>query len=70
MTFEVNLKKLEEIAARMELRETSLDESLKLFDEGVKLAGECMKKLDECSGKVTELSGKLEKLRTIEGSGE
>ena len=65
-----NLKKLEEIAAKMELRETSLDESLKLFDEGVKLVGECMKKLDECSAKVTELSGKLEKLRTIEGSGE
>ena len=67
MTFEQNLKKLELIADKMEDKDTSLDEGLKLFDEGVKLAEECMKKLEESSGKVTELSERLEKLRVSDG---
>ena len=67
MTFEQNLKKLEQIADKMEDKDTSLDEGLKLFDEGVKSARGSHKKLEESAGKVTELSEGLEKLRVTDG---
>ncbi|HIU62147.1 MAG TPA: exodeoxyribonuclease VII small subunit [Candidatus Caccalectryoclostridium excrementigallinarum] len=66
MTFEENLKKLEEIVEKMDSKDTSLDEGLKLFDRGVSIAGECMKKLEESSGKVSELTLQLDKLRVKE----
>ncbi len=66
MTFEENLKKLEEIVEKMDSKDTSLDEGLKLFDRGVSIAGECMKKLEESSGKVSELTLQLDKLRAKE----
>lgn len=50
--FEVSLKKLEEVVAKLEGGELSLEESLKVFEEGVKHAAVCAKKLDEAERRV------------------
>lgn len=50
--FEVSLKKLEEVVAKLEGGELSLEESLKVFEEGVKHAALCAKKLDEAERRV------------------
>lgn len=52
MDFEKKLTRLEEIVAKMENGELSLDESLKMFEEGVKLSRECSSQLAEAEQKV------------------
>ncbi len=51
-SYEENLKRLEEIVARLENEEVSLEESMKLFEEGVKLARLCNEELDKAEQKV------------------
>lgn len=60
MTLEEALKKLEEIAEKMQSDEISVEESLKLFEEGTKLVAFCREKLQYASLKITELSEKME----------
>ena len=55
MTYEKAVKRIEEIVAALENKETSLDDSMKLFEEGTKLADFCNKKLSEAKQKITEL---------------
>ncbi len=50
--FEKNLKRLEEIVAKLEKGELTLEESLKLFEEGIKLARTCEKALTEAERRV------------------
>lgn len=50
--FEISLKKLEDVVARLEAGELSLEDSLKAFEEGVKHAAVCAKKLDEAERRV------------------
>lgn len=57
MSFENKLSRLEEIVAKMESGELSLDDSLKLFEEGVKLSRDCNKELSEAEQKVQQLVG-------------
>ena len=45
LTYESAVKRLEEIVAALENKETPLDESVKLFEEGTKLAAFCNDKL-------------------------
>ena len=52
MEFEKVLQELEEIAKKMEDKNTTLDESLALFDKGVKKSSECIKVLNETKGKA------------------
>lgn len=52
MDFEKRLNRLEEIVARMETGDLSLDDSLKLFEEGVKLSRDCNAELNEAEQKV------------------
>lgn len=52
MGFEKKLKELENIVAKMEGGDLSLDESLKLFEKGVKASRDCQKNLDEAEEKV------------------
>ena len=52
MDFEKNLKRLEEIVAKLEDGELQLEESLKLFEEGVKISRACNTKLSEAEKKV------------------
>ncbi|MCD6223793.1 MAG: exodeoxyribonuclease VII small subunit [Deltaproteobacteria bacterium] len=50
--FEEALKRLEEIAKMLEMGDTPLDETLKLFEEGMKLSAFCQKKLTEVENKI------------------
>ena len=62
--FEKDLKALEEIVAKLEGDEVSLDEAMELFEKGVKISRLCTKKLDEAEHKVEILmKGKDEKLK-------
>jgi exodeoxyribonuclease VII small subunit len=57
MEFEKKLTRLEEIVAKMEGGEQTLEDSLKLFEEGVKLSRVCQKELEEAEQKVELLLG-------------
>jgi exodeoxyribonuclease VII small subunit len=50
--FENSLKRLENIVAKMEKGELSLDESVKLFEEGINLTRALTKQLEEAERKV------------------
>jgi exodeoxyribonuclease VII small subunit len=50
--FENSLKRLENIVAKMEKGELSLDESVKLFEEGINLTRKLTKQLEEAERKV------------------
>ena len=54
-SFETALKKLEEVVAKLESGEVSLDQSLKLFEQGITLVRQCSKRLDEVENKVQML---------------
>lgn len=55
MDFEKKLNRLEDIVAKMEGNEQSLEESIKLFEEGVKLSQACHKELEQAEQKVQVL---------------
>lgn len=52
MDFEKKLARLEEIVAKMEAGDLSLEDSLKSFEEGVKLSRECNSQLSQAEQKV------------------
>ena len=54
-SFEISMKRLEEIVRLMEQGNASLEESLKLFEEGTGLVGHCTKLLDEAELRVVRL---------------
>lgn len=54
-TFELALQRLEEIVARLESGELTLDESLALFEEGVRLSRICGARLSEAEQKIEKL---------------
>lgn len=54
--FEKQLKELEQIVARLEQGDVSLEESLKLFEKGVQLARACQTALQEAEQKVQILT--------------
>lgn len=56
MTYEQAIKRLEEIVACLEKKDTPLEESMKLFEEGTKLAAFCGEKLTSAKQKITELT--------------
>jgi exodeoxyribonuclease VII small subunit len=53
--FEDAMKRLEEIVARLEKGELTLEESLALYEEGVMLSRHCHAKLEEAEGKIAML---------------
>lgn len=53
--FEEALKSLENVVAKLESGETSLEESVRLFEEGMRLSALCQKRLDEADRKVERL---------------
>lgn len=55
-TFEEAMKELEQVVAKLESGDVTLDESLKLFEKGIKLSGSCQKKLDEAERRVKILT--------------
>jgi len=55
MDFEKKLTRLEELVAKMEAGDLSLEDSLKFFEEGVKLSRECNTQLTQAEQKVKVL---------------
>lgn len=58
--FEVKLKRLEEIAEKLENQSIGIEESLNLFQEGMKLAKECKKILEEIELKVQKVVNEID----------
>lgn len=56
MTYEIALKKLEDIVEKIENGDLTLDENIKLFEEGVKLSDFCSKCLNEAELKIKDIS--------------
>lgn len=57
MTFEEDLKKMQEITEKLGRSDTGLEESLKLYEEGMTLVKKLEKQLGEAKRKVEILSG-------------
>lgn len=57
ITFEDNMKRLEQIADRIENGEMGIEETIKLFEEGKKLAQECQEYLNGAELKINKLIG-------------
>ena len=53
--FEEALEKLAEINEKLESKEISLDDSIKLFKEGIELSKLCQKKLDEAKLEIEKI---------------
>ncbi len=53
MNFEQSLKRLDEIIAKLESNEISLEESIEIYREGTDLAGKCRSLLDSAELLVT-----------------
>ena len=56
--FEKSLAELEEIVAKMEQGDLSLEDSLDAFEKGVKLSNDCQKALKTAEQKVNKLATK------------
>ena len=54
-TFEQSISELEEIVAKLEGGNVTLDESLELFEKGIKLSKSCQQMLDAAEKKVSIL---------------
>lgn len=57
MNFEQSLKKIEEIIAKLESNETSLEESIEAYREGAALLGNCRRQLEQAELLVTVSDG-------------
>lgn len=55
LSFEENIKELENIVKTLESGDASLDEMLSLFEEGVKRTKECTNQLKNAEQKITVL---------------
>ena len=63
LTFEMAMKRLEEIVNALENGTVSLDDSLKLFEEGIKLTKYCeneLKNIESKAAKILEDSNELD----------
>ena len=56
MKFEDNLKRLEELVAKMESGELSLDDMIKAFEEGRKLVGDCQNDLESIRQRIEKVT--------------
>lgn len=56
MNFEESIKELENIAAKLESGNVSLDESLKLYEKAVLLSKECNDLLEKAKLKISYLN--------------
>ena len=52
MDFEAAVKRLEEIAAKLEKDNVSLEEALKLYEEGVRLVRVCNERLEDAERRI------------------
>jgi exodeoxyribonuclease VII small subunit len=62
-TFEEAQSELEQIVARLEQGQATLDEAIALWERGEHLYALCRTKLDTAQGKVEELARRVEQTR-------
>ena len=62
MTFEENVKKLEEIVNKMEDKNTSLSEGIDLYAEGIAVTNECLDYLNGGKEKIKKLQAEMNDL--------
>lgn len=55
ISFEDNMKKLEEIASELEKGDLDLDTSVSKFEQGMKISKECSEILEKAEKKITML---------------
>jgi exodeoxyribonuclease VII small subunit len=67
--YEDSLKRLEDIVARLESGQLSLDESLQLFEEGTRLTKVCQKRLTEAELRIERLVGEGDRTEDVPSSG-
>ena len=65
MNFEDNLKKLEQLVAKMESGDMKLDDMIKAFEEGRKLVDACQKDLESIRQRIEKVtkSGAVEEMK-------
>lgn len=63
-SFEKSVQELDDIVAKMESGDLSLDESLELFEKGIKLTRSCQKTLDEAEKKIEKLMARVDNNET------
>ena len=65
MNFEDNLKKLEQLVAKMESVDMKLDDMIKAFEEGRKLVDTCQKDLESIRQRIEKVtkSGAVEEMK-------
>ncbi len=63
MNIDEKIKKLQEIADKLDKNEVTFEESLKLFEEGNQIAKELYTELNNAKGKVTILKQDLDKFK-------
>ncbi len=64
MDFEQMLVKLNEIADKLEDKNTSIEESFALFDEGLKISTQCAELLDKYSERFNEMKAQWSALQS------
>ena len=62
MKYEEGTKKLDEIIDKLDMEETTFDESIKLFESGVKITKDCLEILQQSKGKITKIKEELDTL--------
>ena len=60
LSFEAQMKKLQEIVEKLEQGDVELDESIALYEEGLKLSKQLKKQLTDFEKKIAELNEKEE----------
>lgn len=56
LTYEQAYKRLEQILQELESKNTSLDESLKIYEEGISLYKHCNKLLEDAQLKISKFN--------------
>ncbi len=59
-SFEKSVQELDDIVAKMESGDLSLDQSLELFERGIKLTRSCQKTLSEAETKIEKLMAQVD----------
>ena len=66
MSIDDKMKKLQEIADKLDKNEVTFEESVKLFEEGNKIIKELYAELNSAKGKITILKQELDKYKEEE----
>lgn len=62
MGFEKDIEKLEQIIAKLEVENISIDESLTLYSEAIKLGNKLVEEIKDSKGKLELLNENLTKI--------